>query len=195
MRVSRDLTMILLALVCLTGAANAADEPRRHRNDEFGIEARFPAGARVCVALSGDHPVGFHAWLGRPTDCNAPRPPLVSAMNVTAIYNATAETAPDAFLDCRNGSVPRRSGVDLRGLGFRHAASVRCAVRRRDGSLEILVAAQGGRYARRDGSPLSRAPLINYAAVLKTRPERLRRDLATFRNFLATIVIRPIVLR
>lgn len=186
---------LALAMVCGGSVAAAGNGPRLHRNREYGIQAAFPAGSIVCTALSGSHPVGFHAWLGRPTDCNAARPPQVSAMNVTATYNATAETAPGAFLGCRKGSVPRGSGIDLRGLGFRHAASVRCAVARRDGSLEIRVAAQGGRYARRDDPRQSRAPLIDYHAVLTTRPERLGRDMAAFRTFLATIAFRPISVR
>jgi hypothetical protein len=191
MRVSRDRTTILLALACLTGAANAADGPRLHRNDEFGMAARFPAGARVCVALSGDHPVGFYAWLDARTQCHAARPPSVSAMTITASYNSAFENSAIVHLECRNGSVPRRSGLDLRGLAIPRTRGGSCAVRRRDGSLEVFVAAQGGNWGRLNRSSGSGAPRINYYAVLKTRPERLARDMARFRAFLARMEIRP----
>jgi hypothetical protein len=154
---------------------------------------RFPAGLRVCDALSGgDHPIGFYAWIGRRTDCDIPRPPSASAINVTAIGNATFRRSPT--LGCRNGEVPRGSRIDLRGLAFPRLRSIRCAIRRPDGSLEIFVAAQGGSWGRRYRSPeLRGAPLIDYSAVLRTRPDRLGRDMAMFRALLAHTAITPIV--
>jgi hypothetical protein len=155
--------------------------------------ARFPPSLTVCAALSGgDQPIGFYAWIGRRTDCDAARPPSTSEINVTAAYNATFRRSPT--LACRNGEVPRGSGIDLRGLVFPHFRSVRCAIRRPDGSLEILVATQAGRWGRRYRSPeLRGAPLIDYFAVLKTRPNRLGRDMAMFRSLVANTAITPIV--
>lgn len=191
MNAVRDRTMIALALACLPGPANAAAGPRVHRNGEFGIEARFPAGARVCAALSGDHPVGFFAWLGARTQCQAAKPSSVSAMNITASYNSAFERSAIVHLECRNGSVPRRSGIDLRGLAIPRLRGGSCAIRRQDGSLEVFVAAQGGNWGRLDRSSVPGAPLINYYARLKTRPERVERDMAAFRAFLARMEIRP----
>jgi hypothetical protein len=184
---------LALALPCFLGPAVAAEAPRVHRNVEYGIEARFPVGSRVCEARSGDHPIGFYAWLGRQTDCGVAMPRSMGAMNITANYNAAFETSPSVLLECRNDSVPRGSRVDLRGLALPGIRSTKCAVRRGDGSLEIFVAAQGGNWGGRVRSSEARAPLINYYAVLRTRPERAQRDMATFRRFLSQIVIRHIV--
>lgn len=181
-----------LAILCWPASLAAAGGPQVHRNEEFGIQARFPSGIQVCEALSGDHPIGFYAWLGRQTDCGASKPPSVGAMNVTALYNAAFYTSP-SLPGCRAGSVPRGSRIDLSGLAFRGLRSVSCATRQADGSLEVFVAAQGGSWGRRYRSPETRAPLIDYSAVLKTNPERLRRDMATFRTLLSHIVIRHIV--
>jgi hypothetical protein len=188
----RTTILLALALACPAGAASAAEGARLHRNGEFGIEARFPAGARVCVALSGDHPVGFYAWLDARTQCDAARPSSVSAMTITASYNSAFASAAIVYLGCRNGSVPRRSGLDLRGLAIPRLSGGSCAIRRPDGSLEIFVAAQGGSWGRRNRASGPGAPRINYYAALKTRPERVRRDMAAFRAFLANLGIRPI---
>lgn len=182
---------LALAILCCPTPTAATNGLRVYRNEEYGIETRFPAESRVCEALSGDHPIGFYAWLGRQTDCDVPKPPSVSAVNVTALYNTAFYTLPP-LSNCRNGSVPRGTGINLRGLAFRRLRSISCAIRREDGSLEIFVAAQGGRWRGRNRSAETSAPLVNYSAVLKTNPARLERDMATFRTFLSDIVIRHV---
>jgi len=183
---------IALATLCAPVPAAAPRAPV-HRNAQYGIETRFAAGLRVCVALSGDQPIGFYAWLDRRTDCDSARPPATSSMNVTALYNATFEMSL-SLVGCRSGAVPRGSGITLAGLAFRGLRSISCAVRREDGSFEVFVAAQGGRWAAHNRGEEFRAPLINYDAVLKTRPGRVQTDLAMFRALLANTVIHPVVL-
>lgn len=184
----------VLAILCFLGLSAAAPRPHVYRNEEFGIEAIFPAGSRVCEARSGDHPHGFYVWLSRPTVCNAVRDnSSASAMGIYASGNTSFESSPLAELPCRNGAKPRGILVDLGGLSFRRLYSVSCALRLPDGSLNVVVAAQGGSWASDDNSPEASTPYINYAATLHTRPERLRRDMVLFRQFLARTTIRHVM--
>jgi hypothetical protein len=182
---------IAMSAICLLSLSGAADAPRPYHNEEWGIHVTFPAGSTVCEARSGDHPHGFYAWYGgRSTDCRAVRPdPSASAVGIYASYNTSFETSANGELPCRNGTAPRGSSISLRGLAFPRLNSVTCAIRRRDGSLEFVVAAQAGTWGPGASSPEFTAPHINYRAFLSTRPAHAARDLAMFREFLAHIVI------
>lgn len=186
---------IALATLCFLTLSAASDGQRHYRNQEWGLDVAFPAGGRVCEARSGDHPHGFYAWYGgRPTDCRSSvADPRASAMGVYASYNASFETSARSELPCSDGSLPQIGSVSLRGLSFRGIASIRCAVRNPDGSLEFVVAGQAGRWGSGVPGPEGRTPYITYSAFLVTRPGRAARDIAMFRVFLAHLVIRPTV--
>jgi hypothetical protein len=164
-----------------------------NRNDEYGLQVKFPAKIKVCGALSGDHPVGFYVWLDRPTNCGIPKPPLVSSISITAGYNSSFKESPDAGL-CGNGEMPSGLQVDMRRLSFSNLSSVRCVTKLSDGLIGIIVAAQGGRWGGSALPPeMKTTRAINYNAFLRTRPERLREDLATFRGILANTSVSPLI--
>jgi hypothetical protein len=186
-----------LAVICFFELSAARNGSRVYRNGEFAISAQFPAGARVCEARSGDHPHGFYAWLGgRLTDCHATVPdPAVRAISIYASYNASFQTSAASLLPCPGGGAPRGRGVDVRGLSLRGLPSIRCITQQRDGTIEIAVAARGGRWASHYRSAEFRAGAIDYVAALDTRPERLAGDLVLFRAFLSRLEIRRLVMR
>lgn len=179
------LPAVLLALLPTAAPAQVS------RNDEFGIEARFPAGGRVCLTRSGGHPLGFFAWYGgRPTDCDTTRgDPRASVLAVYGAYNTTFDAPASRVLseECIRGAARRPTGIDLRGLSFRGYGSASCAYRRTDGTIHVEIVAQGGRF-HADGTNY---PRINYTAALVTRPGRLTTDMAMFRRFLAGIRLAP----
>jgi len=177
---TRSLARILAVGVALAHCADAA-RARVYRNSEYGIRADFPAGARVCTALSGGHPVGFHARLDGPTDCvngggESDRIALVAS------YNSAFEAAPKP--GCPDRGRPLEAGL-LKGLAFPHRRSVVCGVRGPEGSVTILVSARGGRWTG-PGLPawIVATPLIDYVAVLNSGPKRFQTNLRTFRAFL-----------
>lgn len=181
-------TLLAVGLALLPSAARGV-QPQR--NDEFGIEASFPRGGRVCVTRSGSHPLGFFAWYGAmPTDCNATRGDLrASVLAVYGYYNSAFEAPARSLLseECSTPAAGSRREIDLRGLSFRGFASAACAFHKPDGSIQVEVAAQGGQF-HADGAVY---PRINYTAVLVTRPSRMAGDLAMFRRFLADLRIAP----
>jgi hypothetical protein len=65
-------------------------------NDEYEIDAAFPAGHVVCVSDALTHIHGFHQFLDG--DCSAEgQPPHNRVMNVWADYNAAEESRGDAI--------------------------------------------------------------------------------------------------
>lgn len=180
-----------MILIWFPFVATATNQQSTYKNAEYGLQVEVPLVYRVCAAKSGGHPVGFYIWLGQQTNCNLPKPPRIRSISFTAAYNASFEVTPGAGY-CRDGVIPWRSAIDLRGLTFPGRRSVRCASRRTDGAFEIFVATQGGKPLGQDLPPeIAAAPGINYYAVLRTRPERLKEDIVTFRGLLSRATIRP----
>jgi hypothetical protein len=185
----RSLAKLMAVGMILLPTAASSVQPQR--NDEFGIEATFPEGGRVCITRSGSHPLGFFAWYGgRPTDCNTTRgDQRASVLAVYAYYNSAFEGPARRLLseECSTPAARWRGEIDLRGLSFRGFASAACAFRKPDGSIHVEVVAQGGQsYADR-----RIYPRINYTAALITRVDRRARDMAMFRRFLSDIRIAP----
>ncbi|HVZ29360.1 MAG TPA: hypothetical protein VG839_03130 [Asticcacaulis sp.] len=206
---------VATALVAMPAAAGVVD----FQNDEFNFHVTFPVGSQVCSAVASEHPYGFYAWYGQPTDCaaTAKADASASAMGVYAAYNTTylrsalatlpkacrpakpvpAATPadgvkPEAPAETKPVAAPVPAPVDaktLAELNFRRYKSVQCATVQPDGSIDIDVATQAGKW--QDGNdPGFETPLINYRATLHTSPDRLDKDLAMFRKFLAKVDIK-----
>lgn len=180
---------LAVVLIGMLGAS-CAESSVTARNEEYGLVTRFPAGKRVCTALSGLHPIGFYIWINRSTDCEAPKPPSTYSISITASYNSAFEMSPS--LGCRDSRVPAETEIDMQSLAFPGLQSVRCATSRSDGTLDIVVSAQAGKQSGDNLAPeVLSAPRINYEAWLQTTPARAKADLSIFRQILANTRIEP----
>ena len=181
---------LAIAITTFSGCAASGNE-RTYVNDEYGFKVKFPESVNVCTALSGSHPVGYYAWLGANTDCEAAKPAGIGSISITAGYNASFEPAP-SLASCRDGEAPAEIAIDLNRLAFPASPSVRCAVRRDDGTYEVHVASQGGRQRGMDLPPAIRnAPAVDYNAVLRTNSRRLKGDMKMFRTVLSQTSVLP----
>lgn len=177
------LACCLSALGCVT---SAAAHERVYRNAEFELQEVFPAGLKVCTALSGDHPHGFYARFGSNLrDCGSPNA-AASSMGVYAQWNSSFERTP--WDELRTGCRERLKTLRIPGL-----PSIACVTGRTATSIHLEVVAMGGKWPDRDASPESRTPAIIYTAALITQPEHLLRDIAVFRHFLNLLrVLKPV---
>jgi hypothetical protein len=175
---------------CISGAG--ASEAQRVRNEEYGFSVAFPAGLRVCTAVSGDHPHGFFVRLnGDQGECGgAAAKSDVSVIGVYAYYNSTFETSPEEELAglCRESGNDDKSGK-LKSLGFAGRHSARCQVQHADGSIDIYVVTQAGQWPGAQESPELKTPYINYTASLHTTHSRMADDLKTFSGVLKSVRI------
>jgi hypothetical protein len=109
--------------------------------------------------------------------------------------NSTADSKPEPAADpavAAKSVLAPATIVDpktLSGLNFRRYKSVQCATVEPDGSINIDVVTQAGKWV--DGNdPGFQTPLINYRATLHTTPDRLSQDLPMFKRFLEKVDIR-----
>lgn len=185
------LSIASFAALIISCGNDVAEEGQQYVNEEFGVQTKFPGGRIVCVAFSGDHPIGFYTWLDQPTKCNEPNPALVSRLSLTAAYNTSFKLEPDLGI-CRNKELPADLQVELDELAFANLPSARCVSKLENGLIEVVVTAQGGQW---EGANLSaeirKAPAVEYNAFLTTTPKRLRQDLAFLRSLLANTNITP----
>lgn len=182
----------VLPVLCLCACSTAASGAQVHENEEFGIRAGFPSGSLVCQSRSGDHPVGFYSWIGRPTDCERGMMDAGErSIGVYGAYNSGFARSPEGELPCRHGSVPSGITIDLTILSIPGQRAASCAIRQENGLVRIVVATQDGTWSAGDNSPEFKTPKINYAATLITHPDNIQEDLTTFRDFLARLVIEP----
>lgn len=174
----------LAMALCNSCADPAAVSLKQYQNEEFGIQTAFPEVNKVCVARSGDHPIGFFAWLGRTTECDRPKSPLTSSISITAAYNSSFDIKPDTKL-CRDREVPEGMDLSLTDLAFPGFKSVRCATRLEDDLVSVVVAAQAGTWEDAElRAEARRAPAVNYYAQLITTSRRIDRDIVIFRYVL-----------
>lgn len=97
----------------------------------------------------------------------------------TPAAEAQPALAPATLIDAKT----------LSSLNFRRYKSVQCATVEADGSIDIEVVTQAGKWV--DGNePNFQTPLINYRASLHTSPDRLEQDLPMFRKFLEKVDIK-----
>lgn len=183
----------------------AADQPECARpahlsdgtpvaNEEYGIQAVFPAGSKVCEGLSGSHPHGFYSRLGDDRmECRPSRdPPNVTALSVWADYNTAFYKTPDEASGeaCRTTGVgDRLTAPDGRPFRLKGLASRVCERAGADGAFSIEVTAMVGRWGGDDED--ADAPYVIYTAGLTTTPDRLAADKVVFQRFLDGLVLTP----
>lgn len=185
----RSQCRLVAVLIGLLGAS-CAESSVTVGNEEYGLVTRFPVEQRVCTAVSGLHPIGFYIWIDQSTKCDGPKPPSTRSISITASYNSAFETSPPA--ECGDNKATTVTKVDMQGLAFPGLQSVRCAVSRSDGTLDIIVSAQAGKQSGDHLAPeVLSAPRINYEAWLQTTPARAEADLTIFRRILANTRIDP----
>jgi hypothetical protein len=175
----RSVRLALLSLIlleCSTGAP-AARAYQWRSVDEFGLRMTFPAGARICQGLSGPHLHGWAMPIGG--DCDNMR----RRITVWAEWNAGFLKSPQQAVPCSAEGL--RRGALLK-LGFAGRRSVTCY-----GDI-ITVVAMAWRQPERwvNSDPDLQAPLAIYEAFLRTTPQTLDRDLASFRQVLRFVQIR-----
>ncbi len=186
----------VFVLLATMFAIPAAARDRVYRNAEFELQEVFPAGVKVCTALSGNHPHGFYGRIGSvPGNCGSTSGGA-SSMGVYAQWNAEFQKTPFDELPagCRR---PRPnayvSPAELKSLRIPGVRSIACATDREGAPIGIEVVAMGGKWPNADPSGDVRTPAIIYSAALGTGPKHLRRDLAMFRRFLASMrVLKPV---
>lgn len=187
---------ILCGILYCIGVSDAfASATQRVSNQEFKFSVSFPAGNVVCTATSGDQPHGFFVRLdASQIDCkNLKKDTAISVISVYAYNNTTFESTPEEELVglCRerdaNGKLSE--GRVLKGLTFKGRHSAACRTIRADGSIDIYVVTQAGKWPSSHDSPDMDAPYINYTASLHTTPSRMDRDIKTFHKILKSVQI------
>jgi len=171
------------ALLCVS-QSGWAQAPQSRSVEEYGLAATFPAGARVCEALTGGS--HLHGW-AMPIygDCEQMR----RRITIWADWNAGFRRSPEDALFCSledRGSLV--TGARLR-LAFPRRRSATCRHDEPDGRILVEVMTQAWRWPdwRTATDPDSRAPLVNYSAILRTTPATLDADLRAFRRVLASV--------
>lgn len=162
-------------------------------NSEYAVSAVFPAGSRVCEALSGDHPHGFYTRLGDDRMACVPSsdPPKVSSLVIWADYNA----AERSIEDLSDPTCSDRSSVaaDGRHFAFLGRKSVICETRRGE-DVTIRVSTFVGSEWVREGGPnwdgARPVPELVYTAILNTTAGRAEKDKPTFQRFLDVIKLK-----
>lgn len=190
----RPSSFAILAMTALSAfiVSASASEAQRVKNEEYRFSVAFPAGLRVCDAVSGAQPHGFFVHLNVDGgDCGAVAVKSdVSVISVYAYSNATFESSPEEEIAgvCREGVTGAMSGR-LKGLAFVGHHSARCQVQHVDGSVDIYVVAQAGTWPGTQESPELKTPYVNYTASLHTTRDRMAEDLRIFSRVLKTVRI------
>jgi len=185
----------LLGAMVLSGCpvSSQAAGDRTFHNDEFGMRVTFPAGGKVCPALSGDHAHGFYAWYhAQSTLCGSTHvDPAASSLSLYASYNSAFWKTP--WEELQPSCQTAKPMAAQRNLSFKGYRSVSCISRKADGVIEVDVVAFTGRWKGADTSsdPDLQTPYLSYRASLTTTSGRFERDMVLFRIFLAKIDIRP----
>lgn len=172
----------------------AATKGMYYSNSEYGIAMTFPAGSRVCPALSGEHEHGFYAqYHGKAMSCDDMRSGRpgnsVSAISVYADYNADDESSQADFENyCKiSDARPALSQAELHRLSIKGYAVRACSVKKPDGRIEVTVIAQNGKWS--EDKQSRAAPYIFYTISLATNAAHLRHDLPMFEAFVHSVRI------
>jgi len=115
--------------------------------------------------------------------------PDVSAISVYAYGNVTFEKTPEEEI----AGLCQKSGHDqentMKGLKFPGRHSAQCQLQRADGSIDIYVVTQAGRWPGAPESQEFKTPYINYTASLHTTQGRMPEDVRAFTNVLDSVRI------
>ncbi len=175
---------LLAALIALPASAH----DRTYRNAEFGLQETFPAGVKVCTALSGNHPHGFYGLIGpNPGECQSEKP-NISVIGVYASWNTIYYKTPFAELPgyCRKPK-PNDfiSAAALKHMRIPGVRSVACFTTDRPIAIEVVALA--GKPLDEDDPEARNTHSTIYHVTLATSPQHFRRDLPMFRRFLASL--------
>jgi hypothetical protein len=155
--------------------------------EEYGVSARFPAGAHVCYGLSGPHAHGFYTRLGdqRAACWPSRNAPPVSAISIWGDGNsAFYKTLEEA-----SGEACRTTGPDGRPFRLKGFASRVCERAEANGGFSIEVTAMAGRWGGDDEE--ADTPYVIYTAGLTTTSDRFAADRRVFQRFLDGLVLTP----
>jgi hypothetical protein len=126
-----------------------------------------------------------------PKACRPKPNPPADAKNSASSSPASDSTSSATPLPVPEAK-PAPAPVDaktLSGLNFRRYKSLQCVTVAADGSIDIDVVTQAGKWV--DGNdPGFQTPLVNFRASLHTTPDRLEKDVPMFRIFLQKVDIR-----
>jgi hypothetical protein len=182
---------VVLALCSAYVSLAAETDSRDLRNQEYRFSVTFPRDVQVCPATSGGQPHGFFARLtNEEIKCDDTRAETnISVISMYAYSNTTFERSPEDEIEglCRAGT--REDGDSIEGLNFPGRRSAQCRVQGADGSIDIYVVTQAGRWPVAQDSQDLTAPYINYTASLHTTENRFPEDLARFRDVLGSVRI------
>jgi hypothetical protein len=178
--------ILLTSFFC--AACALASGALRVTNEEYRFSVEFPESARVCEATSGSHPHGFYARLNS-KDCHSSEP-NISVISVNAYNNATFEVSPEQEIDglCRKEKAGHDSDA-FKDITFAGRHSANCRREREDGSIDIYVVTQAGRWPGKHESQEFESPFVNYMASLHTTQAFISGDLTKFRRVLSSIRI------
>jgi hypothetical protein len=162
--------------------------------EEYGVSARFPAGAHVCYGLSGPHAHGFYTRLGdqRAACWPSRNAPPVSAISIwgdgnSAFYKTLEEASGEA---CRTTGVgDHLTAPDGRPFRLKGFASRVCERAEANGGFSIEVTAMAGRWGGDDEE--ADTPYVIYTAGLTTTSDRFAADRRVFQRFLDGLVLTP----
>jgi hypothetical protein len=153
---------------------------------EYGFSATVPSGMAVCVGRSGTHVHGVGSVLAGQSCENSDRG---ASFSLWADYNAAFEEDAVSVLRLRSGCENSGLGVGEWADAISALPTAFCRVDQSDGSVEVLLVAQAGRWP---ATSDTQTPYINYTAALNSSRERIEKDLAVFKSFLASVRIRPV---
>jgi len=186
----------LFAAVLLAGCGSeAVDEPPADApfdphwpghvavNDDFRVQATFPADQPVCISQSGTQVHGFHQWRGG--DCADPAQETGRFISVYADYNAAGYDWDEAAaLRCGADSEPFDLGVEATGEGrFSACVPKLCG----DQYVITAVYLSDSPVMDLGDEAVGGGPDLIYWIALGTTAETQDADLAEFRAFLSQL--------
>ncbi len=180
---------ILLALLISTppSAQNEPGSSNRYSNVTFGLSVVVPDGARVCGGDQNSQDHGVVILLDRRDAGDCAYDPKRRAILTFSFFDALDETQTlDGLRRWAAALVDGgREGLVPNGLQIDKFPSQSTRTDRPDGWVDIVVVAQSGHGS----TAASHAPSVNHALTLHTQPSHLEKDLAIFRQVLASVRI------
>lgn len=180
---------VLVTTCSCIGAGGGHYQNTRIESAQYQFSVVFPEGLPVCPAMSGEQVHGYYVHFGSvATDCNTVEG-VGATISVYAYANTTFEQTPkdEATSLCHFESSDRR--IDIASLTFPGRLSASCRNGNADGSIDIFVVTQAGRWPDAGKFPEFDSPYVNYIATLHTFSNRIDGDLDVFRKVLASVEI------
>lgn len=188
---------VMICLVILCSAADAASRKSVYRNKDYGIFLRVPSGAWLCPTEGNGIDHGAALLLGS-EDASVCRSYSRQKKSITifAGYNAAEETktlrtflnswctySPEGLI--KPGETCSAAPADLSVNGLSSEAAM---INHSNGWIDIIVVTQAGKP---DPNFDASVPTVNYDLRLSTDARHLDADLAVFRAVLKAIRLDP----